>query len=95
MPLATKILPLAFARSTWKTPLSSIATVPPLPLIDAVVDVVENLGNELQVYFNTGGHNAVATLNPRSQVAAGDKVRLYVDSDQIHLFDSDTGESIF
>jgi multiple sugar transport system ATP-binding protein len=63
--------------------------------IDAVVDVVENLGNELQVYFNTGGHNAVATLNPRSQVAAGDKVRLYVDSDQIHLFDSDTGESIF
>ncbi|MBV9615817.1 MAG: sn-glycerol-3-phosphate ABC transporter ATP-binding protein UgpC [Ktedonobacteraceae bacterium] len=63
--------------------------------IDAVVDVVENLGNELQVYFNTGGHNAVATLNPRSQVSAGDRVRLYVDSDQIHLFDSDTGEAIF
>jgi multiple sugar transport system ATP-binding protein len=63
--------------------------------IDATVDVVENLGNELQVYFNTGGHNAVATLNPRSRVAAGDKVRLHVDNDQIHLFDSDTGEAIF
>jgi multiple sugar transport system ATP-binding protein len=63
--------------------------------INATVDVVENLGNELQVYFNTGGHNAVATLNARSRVNAGDKVRLHVDSDQIHLFDSDTGESIF
>jgi len=63
--------------------------------MDATVDVVENLGNELQVYFNTGGHNAVATLNARSRVNAGDKVRLYVESEQIHLFDSDTGEAIF
>jgi len=63
--------------------------------INATVDVVENLGNELQVYFTTGGINAVATLNARSRVSAGDKVRLHVDSDQIHLFDSDTGEGIF
>jgi multiple sugar transport system ATP-binding protein len=63
--------------------------------INATVDVVENLGNELQVYFNTAGHNAVATLNPRSRVNAGDKVRLHVDSEQIHLFDSDTGEALF
>ncbi|GLV58550.1 glycerol-3-phosphate ABC transporter ATP-binding protein [Dictyobacter sp. S3.2.2.5] len=63
--------------------------------LDASVDVVENLGNELQVYLTTGGKNIVATLDPRARVAAGNKVRLYVDSDQIHLFDSDTGESIF
>ncbi len=63
--------------------------------INATVDVVENLGNELQVYFNTGGQNAVATLSARSRVNAGDKVRLHVDSSQIHLFDSDTGLSIF
>ena len=63
--------------------------------LNATVDVVENLGNELQVYFNTAGHNAVATLDPRSRVSAGDKVRLHVESDQIHLFDSDTGEAIF
>jgi len=63
--------------------------------INATVDVVENLGNELQVYFTTSGINAVATLNARSRVSAGDKVRLSVDTDQIHLFDSDTGEAIF
>ncbi|GCE11201.1 ABC transporter ATP-binding protein [Tengunoibacter tsumagoiensis] len=63
--------------------------------IDAAVDVVENLGNELQVYLTAGGHNMIATLDPRSRVSSGDKVRLYVDSDQIHLFDTDSGEAIF
>jgi multiple sugar transport system ATP-binding protein len=63
--------------------------------IDASVDVVENLGNELQVYLTAGGKSLVATLDTRSRVTAGNKVRLYVESDQIHLFDSDTGEAIF
>ncbi len=63
--------------------------------IDASVDVVENLGNELQVYLTAGGKNIVATLDPRSRITAGNKVRLFVDSDQIHLFDTDTGEAIF
>ncbi len=63
--------------------------------IDASVDVVENLGNELQVYLTSGGRNIVATLDPRSRIAAGNKVRLFVDSNQIHLFDTETGEAIF
>lgn len=63
--------------------------------IDGVVDVVENLGNELQVYLTSGGKNVIATLDPRSRVVAGNKVKLYVDSDQIHLFDTDTGVAVF
>ncbi|HLG64097.1 MAG TPA: sn-glycerol-3-phosphate ABC transporter ATP-binding protein UgpC [Ktedonosporobacter sp.] len=64
--------------------------------LDATVDVVENLGNELQVYFTTNnGRSGVATLNPRSRVVQGNKVKLYVESDQIHLFDTDTGIAIF
>jgi multiple sugar transport system ATP-binding protein len=63
--------------------------------IEGTVDVVENLGSELQVYLTSGGRNIVATLNPRSRVREGSKVRLYVDSDQIHLFDTDTGASYF
>jgi multiple sugar transport system ATP-binding protein len=63
--------------------------------IDATVDVVENLGNELQVYFTTADKTGIATLDHRSRVTVGNKVKLYVDSDQIHLFDSDTGVAIF
>jgi len=64
-------------------------------VIDGKVDVVENLGNELQVYLTAGGKNVVATLDPRSRVSTGSKVRLYVDSDNVHLFDTDTGLAVF
>lgn len=63
--------------------------------IDATVDVVENLGNELQVYFTSGGKQGIATLDTRSRVGVGNKVKLYVESDQIHLFDTDTGVAVF
>ncbi len=64
-------------------------------IIQGNVDVVENLGNELQVYLTAAGKSVVATLSPRSNVAAGNPVRLFVDSDHIHLFDTDSGEAIF
>ena len=63
--------------------------------IDATVNVVENLGNELQVYLTCAGKSIIASLDHRSRVIAGNKVRLFVDSDQIHLFDTDTGEAVF
>ncbi|HWS85137.1 MAG TPA: TOBE domain-containing protein, partial [Ktedonobacteraceae bacterium] len=63
--------------------------------IDAIVEVVENLGNELQVYLTSGDKTLIATLNTRSRLSLGDKVRLLVDSNQIHLFGSDTGQTIF
>ncbi|HEX4208068.1 MAG TPA: sn-glycerol-3-phosphate ABC transporter ATP-binding protein UgpC [Ktedonobacteraceae bacterium] len=63
--------------------------------IDATVDVVENLGNELQVYFTSGGKSGIATLDTRSRIGVGNKVQLYVESEQIHLFDTDTGLAVF
>ena len=62
--------------------------------IDATVNVVENLGNELQS-MTCAGKSIIASLDHRSRVVAGNKVRLFVDSDQIHLFDTDTGEAVF
>jgi multiple sugar transport system ATP-binding protein len=64
-------------------------------VIDGTVDVVENLGNELQVYLTAGGKNVTATLSPRSSAAPGNKIRLYVENENMHLFDTDTGEAIF
>src|SRR5947207_1158845 len=63
--------------------------------INAKVEVIENLGSELQVHVTTGDHKAGATLDPRSKVRVGNPVKLYVDSDNIHLFDTDTGEAYF
>jgi len=63
--------------------------------IEAPVDVVEHLGSELLVYARAGGKSLTARVDPRSDVHTGSNVRLHVDSAHIHLFDTDTGESIF
>ncbi len=63
--------------------------------ITAPVDVVEHLGNELLVYMSAAGKNIVARLDPRSTVHTGSNVTLHVDTENIHLFDTDTGAAIF
>ncbi len=64
-------------------------------VIEAPVDVVEHLGNELLVYMTVGGKQVVARLKPRSDVHNGGKIRLHVDNDQSHLFDTDTTQAYF
>ncbi len=63
--------------------------------IEATVDVVENLGSELQVYATAGGKQIIATLSPNSRVSPGGHVSLHVDNERIHLFDTDSGLAIF
>ena len=63
--------------------------------LSAPVDVVEHLGNELLVYMTVAGRNVVARLDPRSTAHAGGEVTLHVDTEHIHLFDTDTGIVIF
>jgi multiple sugar transport system ATP-binding protein len=64
-------------------------------VIEATVEVVENLGNELLVYLNAGKKSLQARLNPRSTASSGKTVRLTVDTERIHLFDSDSEQVIF
>lgn len=63
--------------------------------INASVDVIENLGSELQVYLAAGGKAVQARLNPRSQVHVGGNVSLQVDTNHLHLFHAETEAAIF
>src|SRR2546425_766788 len=63
--------------------------------IVAPVEVVEHLGSELLVHMRAPGKEIVARLDPRSPVHTGDTVTLHVNTDNIHLFDSETGAAIF
>ena len=64
-------------------------------VLNATVDVVENLGSELLVYLETNGKSLQARLNPRSNSRTGNPASLQVDLEYIHLFDSDTQQAIF
>src|SRR5579863_2028657 len=63
--------------------------------ITAPIEVVEHLGSELLVYMTVQGKQMVARVDPRSKASIGQNIKLHVDSDQIHLFDADTGQAIF
>jgi multiple sugar transport system ATP-binding protein len=63
--------------------------------INATVEVIENLGNELLVYLNSGGKSIQARLNPRSHVSVGNQISLQVDTARIHLFDGETEVAYF
>ncbi len=64
-------------------------------VIEGQVDVVEYLGDQLQVYLTAGGTRMIAMLSPRSHVSVGGTVRLHIENEQMHLFDTDTGKAIF
>jgi multiple sugar transport system ATP-binding protein len=61
----------------------------------APVEIVEHLGSELLVYMSGKDKQIVARLDPRSNARLGQPLTLGVQSDNVHLFDNATGESIF
>jgi multiple sugar transport system ATP-binding protein len=62
--------------------------------IEAVVQVVEPTGSELQVVARLGGEEIIAVFRERHQFKPGDKIRLKPDPRLIHLFDEATGKRL-
>ncbi len=65
---------------------------------EAVVDVVEPMGNENNVHlsFSEKNHTTfVATTDGESNVATGQSVIAHIPESAIHLFDGDTGEALY
>ncbi len=55
--------------------------------VEAKVDVIELMGNEIILYLVSGAHNYVARVDPRTRFAIGDKVNLVFNMDNMHIFD--------
>ncbi|OEG00115.1 glycerol-3-phosphate ABC transporter ATP-binding protein [Vulcanibacillus modesticaldus] len=61
----------------------------------ATVDIAENMGSEMILYLSGIGKDTVkARINIRSQVKAGESVKLAMDLNKIHIFDKDTEEAL-
>ncbi len=65
----------------------------PVPL-EASVDVIEQMGNEMIVYFEEQGKTLIGRLDPRTQARVGGRMDIVVNIDNVHVFDADTEQSL-
>jgi multiple sugar transport system ATP-binding protein len=55
--------------------------------VEGKVEVTELMGNEIFLYMVSGNTNYVARVDPRTNFKMGDKVKLLINMDLIHVFD--------
>src|SRR5690606_5705054 len=63
-------------------------------MIEANVEVVEQMGNEMIVYLEENGKNFLARTDPRTKAHIGNRMGFAINTDNMHLFDSDTKLSL-
>jgi multiple sugar transport system ATP-binding protein len=61
---------------------------------EAVIQLVEPTGSEIQVSAKLGGENIIAVFRERHRFKPGDRVRLKPDAQLVHLFDKTTGKRL-
>ncbi|KEQ22074.1 MULTISPECIES: ABC transporter ATP-binding protein [Paenibacillus] len=67
----------------------------PNTIINAHVEVAENLGHEMLLHLSgIGSQMAVVRVDGRSNAKEGSNVKLAVDMNKVHFFDKDTTNSI-
>ncbi len=59
-------------------------------IIEANVEVTELMGAETYIYLSKGKSNLVARVNGSSPVKSGEKIKIALDADKIHIFDKET-----
>lgn len=68
----------------------------PNSIVNAHVEVAENLGHEMYLYINgLGKDTTIARIDGRANVKEGTTVKLALDMNKIHAFDKETEQNIF
>ena len=62
--------------------------------VEARVDLAEMMGSEIYLYLICSGQKLVARVPSRTGIRADDTVKLALDANKIHVFDSETEEII-
>jgi multiple sugar transport system ATP-binding protein len=62
--------------------------------IEADVEVTELLGAEVYLYLTSVGQPFTARVNPRTTAKVGDRIKIALDANRIHVFDKDTEQVI-
>ena len=75
----------------------AFVTAHPEAVMDAHVEVTEQLGSETYLYFSVSGkdENVIARVAPHTKTHAGDNVKVAVDTTRLHCFNKDTEETLY
>jgi len=63
-------------------------------VLEADVEVLEMLGSETFLYLHVDDVNLTARVNPNTKTKAGQKVKVWLDTNKCHLFDKETEKTI-
>jgi multiple sugar transport system ATP-binding protein len=63
-------------------------------MIEANVEVVEQMGNEMIVYLEENGKNFLARTDPRTKAHIGNRMGFAINTDNMHLFDAESKLSL-
>jgi multiple sugar transport system ATP-binding protein len=63
-------------------------------VIEAQVEVSEHMGAETNIYMSKGDTSIVARVNGSSMTKVGDKIKIALDTNKIHVFDKETEMTI-
>ena len=63
-------------------------------LVDAYVDVTEQMGNETYLYLTCLGSPIIARVPPTTKARAGDNIKIAINVNKIHIFDTETEKTI-
>jgi multiple sugar transport system ATP-binding protein len=64
------------------------------PTIEVQVDLAEMLGRDQLVYGTVGDDAIVARVDSHVKISRGERVKLGIDMQHIHLFDAQTGQAV-
>ena len=62
----------------------------PGSVVDVDVELTEMMGSETYLYIKLAGISMIARVNRRSTAQTGDKIKVAIDANKLHLFDKDT-----
>lgn len=63
-------------------------------IVEAKVEVVELMGAETNIYMSKGDTNIVVRVNGSSMAKVGDKIKIALDINKIHIFDKETENTV-
>jgi multiple sugar transport system ATP-binding protein len=58
--------------------------------LQADVTVTEQMGSEVNVYIERGGHEFIGRFSPRTSAQPGQKIEAAIDMDKFHVFDPES-----